>query len=409
MFNSLKIALFLGIKSLIRGNKAVSALMILILSLAFINLIFISSILDGILNAINKQIITNVVSNVVIDPQEQPVRKNYIEHTKELKQQISSLPGVAGVASHYKFVATAAFDKEKNGKFKYNSTQITSIDPEEEKKISSIADNMVAGQYLEGLGNDEIIIGGAIAGGFPGVNEFTSLEGVKVGNKIKISYRNGVTKDYTVKGIFITKFEEVDRMAFITNKEAESILSVYNNASQILVKIDKTGNEDYYIEKIQAMARNLKVRKWTDYMGPMAGISESFGIINLIITFIGLIVAAITIFILIYVNVVNKRRQIGILKAIGIKKNIIIYSYIFQALFYAIFGTILGLIILFYLINPYFVAHPLDMPIGDVGLLISQTNIFYSTLSLLAAALIAALLPSWRAASENILKAIWGN
>lgn len=386
----------------------VSFLMVFILSLAFINLMFISSILDGVLETINEQIITNVVSNITIEPQEKPVRKNYITNAEEIQNRIESIPGISAVAGRYKIASVIAYDKNKNGKFKYVSGQIIGIDPEKEKKISNISTKIISGRYLERVGSGNILLGAELAGGYANTEDLYSLDGVKVGDTVKVIFNDSSSRNYKVRGIFLTKFNQVDRLAFITAKEAESILSVHNNVSQILVKTDDRGNEDRFVNKIRTIAPNLEIKKWSDYMGPMANISKSFDVINLIITVIGIIVAAITIFILIYVNVVNKRRQIGILKAIGIKQHIIVCSYVYQALFYAILGITVGLLLIFYAIDPYFKAHPLDIAVGDVSLSLNMPRIIYGAAGLLIAALVAGFLPSWRAARENILKAIWG-
>ncbi|MBU2081948.1 FtsX-like permease family protein [Patescibacteria group bacterium] len=410
MLRNFKLALFLGFKSITKGNKAILALMIFIMSLAFVNLVFISSILSGIIVTLNNQIKINIVSNIVINPQEEPVKKDYIIHAEELRREIESIPGVAATAGRYKLSATIAYDKNKNGKFIYRPMEVIGVDPESEKNISEIPHKIIEGRYLEGLGTGDIVIGSDLAGGYGGAGEeIVSLRGARVGDKLKMTFSNGVVRNYTIRGIFKVNFDMVDgSMTFITTKEAESILSVYNNASQILVKIDKPEAEDYCIGQIQKIAPNLKVKKWNDYLGGLGGISESFNMITLIISAIGLAVAAITIFILIYVNVVNKRRQIGILKAIGINQNIIIYSYIFQALFYAIFGIIIGILLVFYVIGPYFAIRPLMLPMGAVRPALNSQMIIQNILSLLLAAFVAGLIPSWRAAKENILKAIWG-
>ena len=62
-------------------------------------------------------------------------------------------------------------------------------------------------------------------------------------------------------------------------------------------------------------------------------------IINLIGNIVSLIIAVVVIFIVIFINTVYRRKQIGILKAIGIDRSIIIKSYIFQALFIFFCGT----------------------------------------------------------------------
>lgn len=408
MFQFLKIAIFLAYKSIIKGNRAVSVLMIFILSLAFINLIFISAILDGVLEAINKQIVNNVVSNIVINPQEVPSRRSYIPQARSIMDQIDSIPGIATTARHYTIAGTISFDKDKNGKIKDMPIQITGIDPEKERKISMISQSVTEGEYLEKTDTDKILLGAGLTGGYEQANEVENLGGVKSGDSVKVTYNNGIIREYKVKGIFLTRFMDADRMAFVTTKEAESILSVSNKASQILAKTDSTGDEGKYVSQISSINPDLKVKKWIDYMGPMKGISTSFDIIILIITTIGIVVAGITIFILIYVNVVNKKRQIGILKAIGIEEKTIVVSYILQALFHAVLGIIIGLVLIFYLLVPYFQANPLEMPVGNVSLSMDTDRIIMGVLSLLIAAFIAGFIPSYQAAKQNILKAIWG-
>lgn len=405
----LKVALFLGFKSIVNGHKGTIVLMIFILSLAFVNLIFVASILNGITDTINNQLINNSVANIVIDPQEEPTRKDYILNAKELRQSIEYLPGVVATAGRYRLTATFSYDKDKDGDFKYGTWEVIGVDPQEEPLVTGISDNIIAGRYLEGRGSGDIVLGSDIAGGYGAVEEFKSLGGVGVGEKVRLDFGNGSIREYTVQGISRVRFILIDQIAYITKKEAQSILRVSDNkVSQILVKIDKTGNEDFYIEKIKEMAPNLKVRKWTEYTSIVGDLTKSFDLIAAMISVIGLAVAAVTIFILIYVNAINKRRQIGILKAIGIKENIIVISYILQAVFYAIFGIVFGSIIMFYIIEPYFINNPLAFPIGDITLTIKEFQVFQGIFGLLAAAFVAGLIPAWRAARENILKAIWG-
>lgn len=406
---SLKVAFFLAFKSIVRGHRFTIALIISILALSFVNLVFITGILNGLTAAIQKQVINNFTSNIVIEPQEEPVKKDFIIHQEDLQRQIEQIPGVITTSRHYKMYGTIAYDKDKNGKLKSVSVEIIGIDPEQEKQITNVSQNMLDGQYLEGLGTGDIILGSELAGGYGGIQQETSLGGVKVGEKVRVTFSNGVTRTFKVKGIHKVNFGFVDRLAFITSKEAESVLSVYNNASQILVKVDTNGQtENAYINQIQTIVPNLIVKKWTDLMGEFFNFTSALDMITYVVSAIGLSVATITIFILIYVNAVNKRRQIGILKAIGIRQNIIIYSYIFQALFYTFSGVIIGVVLISYVLVPFFIKHPLRLPIGDASLSFETIRIIYSILSLLAAGLVGGFVPSWRVSRENILKAIWG-
>ena len=96
------------------------------------------------------------------------------------------------------------------------------------------------------------------------------------------------------------------------------------------------------------------------------------------------------------------------MRAIGIKGEIIIYSYLVQALFYAIAGVVLGWLIMNFLVQPYFIKHPLDIPLGLVSLNVEPATIRSSILSLLTAAILAGFVPVLIITRQNIIKTIWG-
>ncbi len=198
--------------------------------------------------------------------------------------------------------------------------------------------------------------------------------------------------------------------AFISTKEAESVLSTYNTATEILVKTDLSSDtlDNYYGKIKEAAPSHLVVKKYTERLAAIGPLLDGFGLISFVVSVISIIVATITIFVLIYVNAINKRRQIGILKAIGIKENIIVYSYVFQSLFYAVFGVIVGSVLVFLVITPYLGVHPIAMPFGDAKLIYTTLNIFAAVASLIVAGILAGYVPAKIVAKENIIKAIWG-
>jgi putative ABC transport system permease protein len=198
-------------------------------------------------------------------------------------------------------------------------------------------------------------------------------------------------------------------MAFITKKEMESVLNVHNLASEILVKIEDTGNEGVYIEKIKQLGlQDEDFKRWNELLGFTSSASSSFLLISLILGVIGTIVAGVTIFIIIFVSVVNKRRQIGILKAIGMEESTIVLSFVMQALFYAIIGVTLGVSFILFGLRPFFISNPLDFPVGWVSLKVTFDIIRISNISLIVAALIGGFIPAYNGAKESILKSIWG-
>jgi hypothetical protein len=63
---SVRVALFLAVKALIRGNFGVTALTILLMALIFIDVLFLPALIAGAVRTIDRQIINTVTSDLVI-------------------------------------------------------------------------------------------------------------------------------------------------------------------------------------------------------------------------------------------------------------------------------------------------------------------------------------------------------
>lgn len=406
MWSKFKTAVFLAFKSILRGNKTVLILTPLVISFAIVNLLFSSSMFAGVIKTLNNQLIDNLFANILIEPKD---GHNYILDVPAITQKLTDVQDVSAVAAHYKTMGQFVYDTENNNLHVQKSYySVIGVDPETEKQVTNIHQALMTGSYLEPNDRDNLLIGVEIAGGNNAVFKKNSLGGVKVGDKIKIFYINGKYREYTVKGIFKTGVEFADSLAYVTDKELEGILGVNNAASEILVKTSVASNEQKVIQDIlDQKIFDGKINPWFEFSGLTGTMAHSFDTLNFVIGLVNFIVAGATIFIVIFINVVNKRRQLGILKAIGIDDGVIIFSYIIQTLFYTFLGSLIGLGIVYFILNPYFVKNPLDMGFGMVSML-TKTGIVGEKLALVAlASLVAGLIPSYRAVKQSIIRSIW--
>jgi putative ABC transport system permease protein len=412
---SLKVALFLAFKSIIKGNRWALVLIILVMSLSFANLILTPSILSGVTHTLDRQQVETLYANIVIDPQ---ADEYYLDHAEQMESKLRQVPGVTGVSAHLNGSALIEYQwREKESptdRGQSGNWTVIGIDPEKETDVTTIHEHIIEGSYLDADDRDEIVLGIEIAGGEGAqTSPFLTLQGVRVGDEVRLTFTNGVQREYRVKGIFQAReMTQADRLAFITQKEMASVLgrTVFaDRASQILVSIEPAGDEGRFIEAFEALGIDGEIRSWQEYGGAMGGIVSSFNVITSLINGIGLIVATIVMFIVIYINVLHKKRQIGILRAIGIKRDIVIASYLVQALFYAIFGIAFGWLIMHFFIEPYFSHFPLDLPVGLVTLSIEPATIQKAVWGLIIAAVFAGLIPVLSIIRQSIIKAIWGN
>ncbi|HRH25228.1 MAG TPA: FtsX-like permease family protein, partial [Candidatus Paceibacterota bacterium] len=137
-------------------------------------------------------------------------------------------------------------------------------------------------------------------------------------------------------------------------------------------------------------------------------IKTTFSLLGNAISAIGLVVAAITIFIVIFVNAITRRRYIGILKGIGIAPRAIIISYILQSLLYALIGAIVGSILVFAFLKPFFDANPINFPFSDGILVATVSGTSIRVAILLMATIVAGYIPARIVIKQNTLSAILG-
>ena len=411
-FGNFKLALFLAFKSVWKGNRWAVLLIISVMALSFAQLILTPSIISGVTKALNAQQINNLYSNLLVDPKPDAF---YLENSGAIQTLVENQPGVLASAVHLTSGAFIEYNwPEANSAQKSNggNYRVIGIDPEKESRVTAISHALISGSYLAAGDSGQIVLGVEIAGG-PRASgaSFLNLGGVNVGDKVRMTFPNNVQREYTVKGIFKAQDGEADRQAFVTYADMASVMGpgFSDKASQILVKIQPGLKESDVAAGLKTLGIDGEVRTWEEYGGGMGEVVSSFNIIASLISGIGLVVAAIVMFIVIYINAISKKRQIGILRAIGVNRFSIYVSYLCQALFYAVVGIALGWVLFGYVIQPYFAAHPLDLSIGKVSLFIEPSTIRNSIIGILVAAIFAGIIPVINVTRQSIIKAIWGS
>jgi putative ABC transport system permease protein len=153
----------------------------------------------------------------------------------------------------------------------------------------------------------------------------------------------------------------------------------------------------------------LKLQTWEDVMGFLRSMTKTIDQIITILRAVALVVAAITVFIVTYVDLANRRRQIGIERAIGITSTSIVLSYVLRGVIYAAFGVLAAALIFVYVIVPIEAAHPFHFPFGDVLLPVDVSTLTASAFILCGVAIVSAFIPAWQAIRTKIIDAIWSS
>jgi len=393
-----RIPFFLMWKYLRRGNKWTLFLIIFLMAIAFINLVFVTSLFNGIIKSSEDQIINTYTGHIMITPK---IGSDYINQAQQKAEKIKQIENVAGVSDQISIPGNLEYQGIKG------NWSILAIDPDKEKTVTNVHEKMTGGKYLDKEDTDKIIIGRQIAGGEDVEMNAFSFKGVSVGENVTLNLGE-ITKKFEIKGIFYTKFIDTDQQAFITQKAWQKLNPKANNkATSIIVRLDKRDGQTA-ISRMKEKGIDENFVTWEDVSGLMDTVTSSFLSINILLTFVGTLIAAVTIFIVIYIDITNKKRQIGILRAIGIKPYIIRSAYVIQTSIYSVSGVLLGTAIFFGILVPYFNAFPFELPIGDATLVVNPADYIFRLETIILVAIASGLIPAFMVTRMKILDAIWG-
>ena len=103
-----------------------------------------------------------------------------------------------------------------------------------------------------------------------------------------------------------------------------------------------------------------------------------------------------------------RRKQIGILKAIGIRSQAIELAYVMQSLFYGLAGIGIGLAISFLIVQPYVDRHPINFPFSDGIIATTWEGTMARLVALLGATLLAGYIPAKIVVRKNTIDSILG-
>ncbi len=404
--NDIKLAFFLAWKSLSRGNKSSLALVIVIMMIVFLNLLFTDSIFAGISKSINANKVEYQYGEVIIEPK---IGETFITDTASIISFIQDYTEVYKIAPITEVQVTYVNEKAGDGRDdeRIGSSLVGTDISDNSKQVFDIKSKIIKGRFLQDGDYGKIVIGSGLSGGFSGGMFTNDLGGVKIGERIMIEY-GGRRKEYEIIGIFKTKSSGMDRKGFILDKEMHSILGVNNIASSIVLRLHNPDESLAIVKQLEdSQFSEYQIGPWQEKIALGAGVGESFDIIGSLLRVIGSLVAGLVIFIIIFVDIVNKRRQVGILKAIGITEGVIINSYIIRGIFYAAVGSVLGYLLMQYGIVEAFVRHPIDLPMGDVVPFIKSGAVTSSVLFFLVAGLVGSAFPAVQEIRKKILDLLY--
>jgi putative ABC transport system permease protein len=411
---TIKVGTFLGARQLRRANIWTTLLIVFIMMLTFLNMVVVSGILVGLIDGGNIANRQQYTGNVIIKKQ---TGDPYIENTQNI---LTTIPNISGISKwNERYISGANFEANYLTRRDFNierdtiGTNLVGINSIAENDITQLSKYVIEGDYLSERESGYVLIGSNMLGRFSSAfgDGFGSLDGVYPGDRVKVTV-NGKTKEFIVKGIVKSKVGEVSFRAFITKQDFLQFVERPSlNADEIAIVTNGTITDD--------ALKSTLIKYGFDRFGLIQTATEAipdflnqiklaFELLGNVIGFIGIVVASITIFIVIFINAVTRRKYIGILKGIGVTSGAIEFSYVLQSFVYALIGAGLGMILIYTVFVPLLNAHPLDFPFSDGILSAPIGGTMIRFIILMIVTLIAGYLPARMIVNKNTLDSILG-
>jgi putative ABC transport system permease protein len=224
---------------------------------------------------------------------------------------------------------------------------------------------------------------------------FASLKHAKVGDSIEILDHQFRICGVVEHGKGARKFMPIATL--------QDLIGAPGHASVFYVKLDNARNVDAVVDEIKQVPgmENYSVRSMQEYLSMMTPENlPGFATAIRIVVAISMIIGFLVIFQSMYTAVMERTREIGILKALGASKFYIVSVVLRESALLAIAGIVVGTIVSFV------TRHIILIELPTQRLFWSNAWVVRATVLALVGALAGALYPAYKAAQKDPIEAL---
>jgi len=290
--------------------------------------------------------------------------------------------------------------------------KITGVIPRLEKNVSNIPTHLYQGTYLTRFKKPAVIIGKALA---------DKLH-LKINSKVKISFQNlqGDILSYAfrVEGIYKANNNMLEKMqVYVKQNDLTKLLGLSQSlVHEITVKLNRLKDTPKVKKLWQPQMSGNLVQTWDEVSPELGYAQEMMATFTYIFMFIILMALSFAIINTMLMAILERKRELGIMVAIGFNKHKLFGMIMLETLFLAAVATPIGMLLSYWTIT-YFGQHGITFLSVAKGLehfgmsatiFTKLDKSFYVgiTLLTLTTALLAAIYPAVKALSNNPIKAI---
>lgn len=335
---------------------------------------------------INRRAIDDAGFASIIEPRAQRLRS--IDQWENVARLAADMPGVTAVSP---VVTGPAFAVRGQAS---KSVALMGVDAERYRRIVRMEEYMVAGRFaVEGT---RAVIG----------SELAKDLGIRMDDKLRVALPNGRDELLQVGGIFDIGNKDLNRRwIFVTLPLAQSLLDLPGGVSNLDLTVADIFEAQPVADRLRG-ATSLTVESWMQTNAQLLAALRNQSVSNNLIRSFVVIIVALGIASVLVVSVVQKQKEIGILRAMGASRSMILQVFLIQGAVVGAVGSVLGSMLAFTLLNVFSAIYRNadGQPLFAAEL--EPRFIAMAAVVATAVGLLSALIPARRAARMDPVQAI---
>jgi lipoprotein-releasing system permease protein len=265
---------------------------------------------------------THTQESVLIQARAQRLRS--IDQWQKVRNQLLQMKNVTVVAP---VVSGAGFVIRADAN---RAITLTGIEPENYLRLIALKDKIIAGSAV--ITSSDILVG----------IELANDMGVSMGDKLTLRTASGGTATLMISGIFdFGNKGQNQRAVYVAFRTAQSLLNLAGGASSLEVNVADPFSAEIIAQNIQAQT-GLKAESWISTNAQFFSALAAQSMSNTIIRFFVGLTAALGIASVLVVSVVQKSKEIGLLRATGTSRQQILRIFLLQGALMGLMGSIVG-------------------------------------------------------------------
>ena len=251
-------------------------------------------------------------------------RLRSINNWQQVMAVLDRFPGVKAVSP---VVSGPAFARRGNA---VESVALVGMDPARYQRIIPLSEDIVAGRLTVGAG--DAVIGRLLADDL----------GLRVGDKFRLVAGQGREAQVNIAGIFELGVRELDqRYVYLDLKQTQSLLDLPGGVTVIDLTVNDIFAAQDAARRIAALT-GLKAESWLDTNAQLVNALRSQSMSTAMISFFVAVSVAFGIASVLSISVVQRTREIGILRAMGTRQQQMLKVFLVQGAVLGLSGSTLG-------------------------------------------------------------------